>query len=63
MSKKGLGKFIVGAGIGAAIGLIFAPKKGSELRKDSYYAALGGACGVILFRWGLVNFFNFNDIH
>lgn len=34
MSKKGLGKFIVGAGIGAAIGLIFAPKKGSELRKD-----------------------------
>lgn len=35
----------------------------SELRKDSYYAALGGACGVILFRWGLVNFFNFNNIH
>ena len=35
MSKKGgLGKFLVGAGIGAAIGMLFAPKKGSELRQD-----------------------------
>ena len=36
MSKetKGLGKFVVGAAIGAGIGLLFAPKKGSELRKD-----------------------------
>ena len=32
--KKGLGKFVVGAGLGAALGLLFAPKKGSELRKD-----------------------------
>ena len=32
--KSGLGKFIVGAGIGAALGLLFAPKKGSELRAD-----------------------------
>ena len=30
--KKGLGKFIVGAGIGAGLGLLFAPKKGSETR-------------------------------
>ena len=29
-----LGKFILGLGIGAAAGLLFAPKKGSELRED-----------------------------
>ena len=35
MNKKGgLGKFVLGAGIGAAIALLFAPKKGSDLRKD-----------------------------
>lgn len=35
MSKKsGLGKFALGAGIGAAIALLFAPKKGSDLRRD-----------------------------
>ena len=34
MSKKGLGKFLAGAGIGAAIGLLFAPKKGEETRQD-----------------------------
>jgi len=35
MSKKGgLGKFALGAGIGATIALLFAPKKGAELRKD-----------------------------
>lgn len=35
MSKKsGLGKFVLGAGLGAAISLLFAPKKGTELRKD-----------------------------
>lgn len=39
MSKKsGFGKFVLGAGIGAVLGagiaLLFAPKKGSELRKD-----------------------------
>lgn len=36
MSKenKGLGKFIAGAMIGAGMGVLFAPKKGSETRKD-----------------------------
>lgn len=34
MSKKGLGKLAVGAGIGASLALLFAPKKGSELRED-----------------------------
>ncbi|MBQ3307492.1 MAG: YtxH domain-containing protein [Bacilli bacterium] len=35
MSKrKGYGKFVLGAAIGAGLGLLFAPKKGEDLRKD-----------------------------
>ena len=36
MSKKksGMGKFVLGAAIGAGLGILFAPKKGSETRKD-----------------------------
>lgn len=32
--KSGVGKFLVGAGIGAGLGLLFAPKSGKETRKD-----------------------------
>ncbi|MBQ8192690.1 MAG: YtxH domain-containing protein [Bacilli bacterium] len=34
MGRKGLGKFLLGAGIGAGLALLFAPKKGSDLRRD-----------------------------
>ena len=34
MSKHGTGKFLLGAGIGAGIALLLAPKKGEELRED-----------------------------
>jgi len=35
MSKKNsTGKFILGASLGAGLALLFAPKKGSELRED-----------------------------
>ncbi len=36
MSKKnnGLGKFLAGAAIGAGLGILFAPKKGSETREE-----------------------------
>jgi len=32
--KNGVGKFILGAGLGAGLALLFAPKKGNELRED-----------------------------
>lgn len=35
MSKKhGMGKFVVGAALGAGLGVLFAPKKGSETRRE-----------------------------
>ena len=32
--NSGIGKFVAGAAIGAGLGILFAPKKGSETRKD-----------------------------
>ncbi len=32
--KKGFGKFLAGIGLGAALGVLFAPKTGSESRKE-----------------------------
>ena len=32
--NRGYGKFVLGAAIGAGLGLLLAPKKGEELRKD-----------------------------
>ena len=34
MAKKGWGKFIIGAGLGAGLGMLFSPKAGSETRKE-----------------------------
>lgn len=34
MSKKGKGKFVLGAMVGAGLGLLFAKKTGEETRKD-----------------------------
>lgn len=34
MGKKGIGKFIAGAAIGVGLGVLFAPKKGSETRRE-----------------------------
>ena len=34
MSKKGTGKFVLGAAIGAGLGLLFAPNEGRKLREE-----------------------------
>ena len=33
MSKRGLGKFVLGALVGAGVGVLFAPRSGKETRK------------------------------
>ncbi len=34
MSKSGLGTFVAGVAVGATLGVLYAPKKGSETRAD-----------------------------
>ena len=34
MSKNGLGKFVAGVAVGIGLGVLFAPKSGSETRRD-----------------------------
>ena len=34
MSKSGVGTFVTGVAVGATLGILFAPKKGSETRAD-----------------------------
>lgn len=34
MSKSGVGTFVTGVAVGAALGVLFAPKKGSETREE-----------------------------
>jgi len=34
MSKNGAGKFLLGLGIGAGLGILFAPKSGAETRRE-----------------------------
>lgn len=34
MSKNGMGKFLTGVAVGVGLGILFAPKKGSETRQD-----------------------------
>ena len=34
MAKKGLGNLVLGVAIGASLGILFAPKKGSETRRE-----------------------------
>ena len=33
-----------------------------ELMNDAFAASMGGASGVILFRFGITNFINFNNV-
>ena len=46
MKKKGIGKFLAGAAIGGALGVLFAPKKGSESRQDLKNKATDAINGV-----------------
>ena len=51
-----------GVDINKLLIVTFTNASASELKEDSKYAQSGGATGVILFRYGLINFFNFNSL-
>ena len=38
------------------------PLSENEMLNDAKYAMMGGAASLVLFRWGLVNYINFNRL-
>jgi len=44
--KTGMGEFLIGMGVGAAIGMLFAPRAGNATRAQISDAATHGACFV-----------------
>jgi gas vesicle protein len=46
MERTRIGEFLIGASVGAAIGMLFAPRPGNKTRAQISDAATQGACHV-----------------